>query len=65
MQKNTKKANRITRCEQFGVRTGIKSGISDCCKAYLAYAKQNGNTFVTESDCPPDDVCYYVPVPLS
>jgi len=64
MQKNTKKANRTTRCEQFGVRTGIKSGVSDCCKAYLAYNKQNGNTSLTESDCPPDSSCLYIPVNL-
>jgi len=58
MQKNTKKANRTTRCEQLGVRTGIKSGVSDCCNAYCeTYPSENCTNM-----CPPDDVCKYIPV---
>ena len=63
-KKQTKKTNRNTKYT-LRVRTGLRSGISDCCKAYLAYNKQNGNTFLTESDCPPDSSCLYIPVSVT
>jgi len=62
-KKQTKKTNRNTKYA-LRVRTGLRSGISDCCQAYLAYNKQNGNTSLTESDCPPDSSCYYIPINL-
>ncbi len=52
MKTNSKQSDK-----QIRVRTGIKSGISECCQDFLAYQKQNGNTGITAQECPPDSTC--------